>query len=154
MTITSKFDFSGAEKIIKQAKKKYATQVGVLSSDDARIDGLSNATIGMEHEFGVVSKNIPARSFLRMPLNTHGQELMSVLKGKMVKKSFEKNNIKHIFELIGIKAEAIVQDAFSTAGFGQWASNSELTIKLKGSDTPLIDTGELRKSIHSRVVTK
>lgn len=46
----------------------------------------------------------------------------------------------------GRVAESAAIDWFTNPANG-WAPNSPETIKLKGSDKPLIDTGELRKSI-------
>ena len=71
-----------------------------------------------------------------------------------LKKTFEKLHIKEVFVKIGIIAEGVVQEAFSTRGFGKWAPNSEMTIAQKGSDSPLIDTAQLRKSISSDVKEK
>lgn len=151
MTITAKSDFSGLEKLKKQVKKNYVARVGILGRGDARPDGLSNATIGFKHEFGSVSENIPIRSFLRMPLTTHSNEIEDVLKTKTAKNMVDKKGIKALITLLGVKGEAIVQEAFASRGFGTWAKNSAYTIAKKGSDSPLVDTGELRKTITSEV---
>lgn len=46
----------------------------------------------------------------------------------------------------GMVAQNAVRDWFTNPK-NEWAPNSPLTVKRKGSDRPLIDTGELRKSI-------
>lgn len=46
----------------------------------------------------------------------------------------------------GLEGQAASQDWFTNPKNG-WAPNSEDTVKRKGSDKPLIDTGELRKAI-------
>lgn len=48
--------------------------------------------------------------------------------------------------LTGLKGQALVRKWFDDPRNG-WAPNSPRTIKVKGSAKPLIDTGELRKSI-------
>jgi len=154
MTITAKSDFSGLEKLKKQAKKNYVARIGILGKGDARPDGLSNATIGFKHEFGSVTENIPIRSFLRMPLITKSKEFDEVLKTNTAKKEVDKKGIKALVTLLGIKAEAIIQEAFASRGFNTWAKNAPYTIAKKGSDSPLIDTGELRKTITSEVVSR
>ena len=46
----------------------------------------------------------------------------------------------------GLDAQNMVRDWFENPK-NEWPPNAEATIKQKGSDMPLIDTGELRKSI-------
>ena len=152
--ISMKSDFSGLEKVKKRARTPYVTRVGILGKTDARDDGLSNAEIGFKQEFGSITENIPIRSFLRMPLMTKSAEILNLFESKFVQKQVEKKGIRELFVLAGIKAEAIIQEAFSTRGFGSWKKNAPLTIFLKGSDSPLIDTGELAKSITSEVIKK
>jgi phage gpG-like protein len=55
---------------------------------------------------------------------------------------------------LGISAENAVQLAFATRGFNQWQPNFLATILRKKSSSPLIDTGQLRRSITSKVVNK
>ena len=54
--------------------------------------------------------------------------------------------------VVGINAEKWIGLAFDTRGFGSWAPNAPATIEAKGSDTPNIDTGQLRRSVASMVV--
>jgi phage gpG-like protein len=50
------------------------------------------------------------------------------------------------YAVLGITAEKVIQDAFDTGGFGYWS-------KLKYREgSPLILSGQLRKSIHSKVI--
>jgi len=63
----------------------------------------------------------------------------------------EPNGMTKIFKQVGIKAEAIIQEAFASGGFGTWADLEEQTIRRKGSSSKLIDKGELRKSVSSEV---
>lgn len=53
---------------------------------------------------------------------------------------------KQYLNKAGLEGQAASQDWFTDPRNG-WAPNSPLTIKRKGSDKPLIDSGELRKSI-------
>jgi hypothetical protein len=135
--------------------KKYKVKIGILGSNAVQLNGnKTNAEIAYMQEFGDSALRIPARSFLKMPL--------------VIKKNFIKNNLisnkekllgyiargetRIIFAKLGILSERIIQEAFATRGFGQWAPNSPMTIRLKGSDSPLIDTGQLRRSITSKVI--
>ena len=49
--------------------------------------------------------------------------------------------------MLGVAGVRLVNEAFETSGWGNWAENSPLTIAQKGSALPLINTGKLRQSI-------
>jgi len=152
------FKFSFKEKnISKEAFKelkdlnKKVIRVGVLGSQGSRSDTkLNNASIGSIMEFGSNTKNIPARSFLRMPLELHKKDIKDFIFQALRSKEKPLNKLKRI----GIFCESIVQKAFASGGFGQWAPLKESTIKAKGSTSILIKYGFLRKSVSSDVVNK
>ncbi len=152
-----------------KAADKARVEVGIFSDHNARDDGETNAEVGAKMEFGSFEESVttteqevargrrpmswqgnPARSFLHMPINT---ELPSVLKAEREEliKSFTEDGPRPMLERVGFMAEAVIQDAFDTGGFGSWPENSEKTKKWKGSDKPLIDSSQLRESISSRV---
>ena len=92
-----------------------------------------------------------------MPLRLKVKKLskMDDVDKAMLIRGLETGQIQHPLYMLGLKGEAIVQSAFDSQGFGQWPSNiSEQYVDLKGSDTPLIDTGVLRNSISSEVYKK
>lgn len=133
----------------------YVIKVGILQGKaQALHKGTkeTNVDIGAKHEFGSISEKIPQRSFLRMPLDFKREELLE----KIIKKSnaILRGDTKLSFKIIGVMSETIIQEAFETRGFGQWKENAPMTIALKGSDMPLIDTGQLRRSVTSEVKSK
>lgn len=107
---------------------------------------------GMVNEFGSTERNIPARSFLREPLQSHLKEDIEKNRRKIAKLIFEDNNIKGAYELLGLIGERIVKKSFRNKNDGKWAKNAKYTIKKKGVDNPLILTGALSKSISSEVI--
>jgi len=143
-----KSNLKEVNKTLKGLTKKYFTKLGIFGKKDSRKGALSNAELGVVHEFGSHSKGIPSRSFLRMPLIEKRKQLLkSIAKQKEnLEKGLLDNGIKEVFELAGIEAEAIVLKAFETGGYGKWAPLK----KRKG--TPLIDTGQLSRAITSKVV--
>jgi hypothetical protein len=148
-----KFNIGSLNNLRAELAAGYKAKVGVIGSKAVRASdtgGFNNAEIGIVHEMGSQFLGIPARSFLRMPLEMKRKELVMFARknGALI----EQGKVKEFFALIGIKAEQIIQSAFETRGFGQWAANSPTTIAKKGSSAPLIDTGELRKSISSEVM--
>lgn len=148
-------DFTVLNKLVKELKGNYYVDIGILGTEASTEEGYTIAGIGAVHEFGTDkagrgnTTKIPERSFIKMPLETRQKEIE-----EFVSKKFEellgKGDIEGIFKLIGIAGEAQIQEAFSTAGFGAWEPNAESTIKSKGSDSPLIDEGVLRKAITSK----
>ena len=155
-----------AKKLSKALSKKFFARVGVLGKRSAREDEngnqseLSNADIGFVHEKGSLSRNIPRRSFLEVPLVQNIRKVARI--GKIIKADLEASvdlgtdttNAWYIAHRhLGIFGEQVVQNAFEVRGPG-WQPNSPVTIAKKGSDSPLIDTAQLRRSISSDVVER
>lgn len=154
MAVTVKGDFSKLENLLKGLKTKMSVRVGVFQ-EATTPDGEKVAAYGAHNEFGSISipDHPPKRSFIRMPIETKAEKIAADVE-KRKRDRIEQGNIRGIFEDIGLAAEAVIQEAFDTRGFGTWKENAEMTIEKKGSDAPLIDEGLLRRSITSRVVEK
>lgn len=143
-------NFSGLEALRKSLPKDRVVRVGILGDSTFSNDSITNAELGVIHEFGTITnENIPPRSFLKMPLSR--PELKAFVGGVKIKKLVEAGEFEKALELIGLKAEEIIDGAFRSRGYGTWAANTPETIARKGSSSPLIDTGELRRSITSEV---
>jgi hypothetical protein len=141
-------------KILKEIEKELNTneyvKIGILGSKNSRNDANTNAGIGIVHEFGSASKNIPERSFLRMPLKEKLPNMLSDI-GKSVILGIVRKNANLFLKKMGVLGEQIIQEAFDTGGFGKWQKLDDKTIKRKGFDKTLIDTTQLRKSVTSEV---
>lgn len=129
---------------------KRAKQVAGFSDEG----GLTNPEIAAKNEFGV---GVPKRSMLRMPLHLHGDKVLKDAQADATAqmKDVAKNprrTAKKMLDRLGIAGENLVQEAFNTRGFGNWKPNAPVTIALKGSDAPLIDTAQLRHAVDSRAV--
>lgn len=107
-------------------------------------DGTSLALVAAANEFGVPSKNIPERSFLRAGIRRSRGWL----------RRLNANSLKRVFNgamtgdaalnLLGIAAAGKIKEEII---IGDFAQNAPATIKAKGSDKPLVDTAQLRQSI-------
>lgn len=144
---------------LSSLKSDKVVRVGILGGDayaphEGSEEGLTNAAIGVIQEFGSEKNNIPPRSFLRMPIERKSKEIMRQASKGSTKAKIAAGDIDGALENIGVIAEGIVQDAFSSSGFGQWPENAPSTVAAKGSSKPLIDTGQLRRSITSDVVKR
>ena len=143
-----KLDSKKLDALIKEISNRMPTiKVGIMGEKASRADNeeMNNAEIGAVHEFGSEKRKIPQRSFLRMPLETKLPDAIEKLKT-------DKNqqvNVKDIAYQIGAAANAIIEEAFLTEGFGQWPKTKHLNM---GSST-LLDTGKLSQSIAFEVET-
>lgn len=144
--------------ILKGLGGNYYVKVGILGTNATEpVEGeedLTMAELGVIQEFGTMDGMIPSRSFLRLPLEVKQEELVNGLTKSSVKEDFEKGNIKGVYSKLGVIAEGIIQEAFSSGGFGMWKENAPSTIERKGSSAPLIRFGFLRRSITSEVARK
>lgn len=133
--------------------QKGRVQVGIFGAKNGRDDdgtGTTNAEVGAKMEFGVISDHIPPRSFLRMPITAKGEAIFKAAAHGFGALMIA-NKAHDFLVRVGVEAENAILEAFRTRGWGSWKPNAPMTIKLKGSDSPLIDTGQLRRAIASRV---
>lgn len=107
-------------------------------------DGTPLALVAAANEFGVPSKGIPERSFLRAGIH-HGRaifrriaahSLRSIVAGKMTEAA--------ALGRLGLAGVSAVQTEIIS---GTFAPNAPETIRRKGSDKPLVDTAALRQGI-------
>jgi len=168
MSMTVNIDTTKLEVLEAALGRHFKTQVGILGDRNSRatisrassgkskvtahetLANLTNAQIGYINEFGSYALHIPPRSFLRVPLMLYLKDKLNEAASK-INKAIEQADVHRAYAVLGIAAEAVVQDAFKDSGPG-WDKLSPKTIALKGSSAILIDSGQLRKSITSKVV--
>ena len=146
-------DLKNLDRLNKFSRNQYRADVGIFSSNNKRNDTnkLTNAEIGARHEYGVMSENLPRRSFLKDPLTIKGNDVINKANELIKKNLFTDNGTKNTVQSLGMFAESIVVQAFETGGFGTWTPLSYKTISEKGHTQILLDTLQLKNSIASRV---
>lgn len=160
------FDQDALKALLKGIEEKLVVRVGILgekpreqeeskskTKKEAKKEPLSNADIGLIHEKGSKSRNIPRRSWLQVPLEDHLPKFFSKLGPEVIQKIIQEQNVK-AYELLGIECERLIEIGFDTRGYGKWPAIKISTAAHKGSDAILIDSGQLRKSVTSAVVAK
>lgn len=151
-------DLKALQDLEKNLEEKFFVKVGILAgkASESHENGISNLELGLVHEFGSITKNIPQRSFLRFPIEFKGKAITKLIaKNKdKIKEAIVSTGLKGIYVNLGLIAEKVIQQAFESGGFGQWEDISEKTKKAKKSDTILVDTAQLRRSITSKVMRK
>lgn len=100
------------------------------------------------NEYG--TSKIPARPFFRT--STKDNDSRSIIQSRV---NDEVSKVLHgdiqpstAFERIGLFVKGRIQRSTTS---GNWVSNSEATIRKKGSNKPLVDTGTLVNSIDYEV---
>ncbi len=114
--------------------------------------GITVAAVALIHIFGSLSRNIPPRDCLIMPIERNRRQLIASLTKGQMRAAFARGDYPGMFKLMGIAAEGFVQDAFATGGWGLWLPLKQSTIDAKGSSSILINTARLRRSVSSDVV--
>ena len=114
-------------------------------SGDTRAD---IADIAMWNELGTV--NIPSRPFMRDSVDKHMDDIAQLIMAQ--KDAFQNGaTARQILNTIGVFQQDLVQTEIEQ---GDFVANAEATIKRKGSDKPLIDTGTMKNSVHYYIVQK
>lgn len=146
MKVSIKVTDKGLEKIKKKLAKVAAEAPRVWAGlpNTPHGDGLSNAELGIIHEYG--TSNIPARPFIG-PSFKKNQSSYNKALVKMGSQILDTGNydITPALDSVG-KQMAADMKSFVTEGYVR-PGNAPATIKAKGSDTPLIDTGRMVDAI-------
>lgn len=165
-------DFRGLDRLVKTLGDGHVVRIGILQNKTNRNEAgkarslkaggghridtsshseITNAEIGAVQEFGSISKGIPKRSWLRMPIFQNAKNIISDA-AKILPKAVETGSMIPVLRIIGISAQAQIQKGFDSRGFGRWKPNAAATIAAKRSSAPLIDTAQLRRAVTSAVV--
>jgi len=100
------------------------------------------------HEFGAPAANIPQRSFIRAPVDTHAEDIKR-LQGVLFEHVVEgKITESAALDQIGAKVASWCQEAIDN---GIEPALADATVKRKGSSKPLVNTGQLKSSITWKV---
>lgn len=170
-----KADLTELYKLMRMLKEDYTVRIGIIGSkatQQHRGSKLTNADIGTFHEFGSAdNKHPPQRSFLMMPigdkLNFNNDEMKDMRKF-LFKQLFLKKAPEEFYKALMSKALGIVENAFATAGFGEWKPLAASTYARRSKNLPkrvtkrsltywynhpiLTDTGQLRRSISGKII--
>lgn len=87
---------------------------------------------------------IPERPFLRNTMRKNQKKYMQAMKASALPILLGKQTPVQVLSKLGILAQGDVQSEITSLSS---PPNSPVTIKLKGSSNPLIDTGEMRGAV-------
>jgi hypothetical protein len=110
---------------------------------------INNAELLFIHTNGSPLRHIPARPVIEPAIEDSTNKALIVAQLELAAQAAvegRKDQVTRLLKLAGTVAEVAVRGWFTNPK-NHWAPNVPSTIRAKGSDKPLIDTGELRKSI-------
>jgi hypothetical protein len=139
-------------KLAEALKKlqKAAVYVGIPADRSLRTgDDVTNAQLLYTHTHGSPLQNIPARPVIEPAIaaEDNAARISAELKQAAQSALASDTEAMHLhLEKAGQLGENAAKRWF-TDPRNNWAPNAPATVEEKGSDKPLIDTGELRRSI-------
>lgn len=126
-------------------------KAGVLgSSAKSEHGGITTVELAVVHEFGVPG-HTPERSFVRSAFATHRQDYKSALKVELKRLYRGDTSVKAALQKLGASMQADIKNGIRAR---IPPPLSPTTVARKGSDVPLIDTGQLINSVHFEVEMK
>lgn len=130
-----------SKELAKVTTDKFVT-VGVHQDDNARPDQVNNAQIGAMNHFG--TDRIPARPWLDVGVASASHEVLDT-----IAEAIEDGEPMDVaLNRVGLVAVAGVQNYMDELSS---PANAPSTVKRKGTDNPLIDTGELKQSVNYKI---
>lgn len=120
---------------------KLEVRIGIQQGKTEK-NGVDLVDVAMFNEFGTVHS--PSRPFLRDSVDAHAAEINTFLQsmGNIIAKG---GSAESVLKKIGVFQKDLIQTEIEQ---GNFVPNSEATIKKKGSDVPLNDTGTMKQSIN------
>ena len=105
--------------------------------------------IALYNELG--TNTIPSRPFLAQTVQMHEEEIKEMAATEVSQALLGEKDSQQAFEVIGEDVRKKVQNRIDE---GQFVPNAPSTIRRKGHDHPLIDTGTMRDSISYTICEK
>lgn len=121
---------------------KLEVQVGFQRGEAAYEDGTDLVDIAAYNEYG--SSDTPARPFMKQSFENHEDELQKAC-DKVNQTLSNGGTAEAALKQLGVYAKGLVQQEIVD---GSFEPNKPSTVKKKGSDKPLIDTGTMRQSVN------
>ena len=143
LTADGKKFYKELEKL-KQLKVHVGYQSGETAvSSDGEPTGADLCEIAVYNELG--TETIPSRPFMRDSVDKHADQINAFIKRQKSLFAEGKITAEQMLQAIGVFQKGLVQNEIVD---GEFTPNAPSTIKRKGSDRPLIDTGKMRQSVN------
>ena len=144
------------ERFFQELQKLFAKQVRVglkRGRKGKKHNGMPSKAdlveIALYNELG--TSTIPSRPFLAQTVQMHEEEIKEMAATEVSQALLGEKDSQQAFEVIGEDVRKKVQNRIDE---GQFVPNAPATIRRKGHDHPLIDTGTMRDSISYTICEK
>lgn len=138
------------DEISKNAKMlaRRRIKAGILRTAGKTQDGKTDlVAVASYNEFG--TKHIPSRPFMRIAANKNGDNWTKLMKGVAARVTVNQMGVGQGLNIVGNRVVGDIQKVIGDRSL--LVPNAPNTIKQKGSDAPLIDSGHMRQSVSFEV---
>lgn len=129
--------------------KKLQVRIGFQRGKEKYDDDADMCDIALFNELG--TSNSPSRPFLRKSVDENEAAINALCKSIIKDVTKGAKTAEEAYKQAGVAVKGLVQEKIKD---GEYAPNAPSTIKKKGSDKPLIDTGRMRQSVQFVVCKK
>lgn len=130
-------------KYFQELQKLAELEVRVgFQGDESYEDGTSLAEVAAYNELG--TSDMPARPFMKQSFEKHEKELQAAC-DRVNQAIIGGSSAEQALDSLGVTVKGIIQEEIVEGGF---EPNAPSTIRKKGSERPLIDTGHMRQSVN------
>lgn len=129
--------------------KKLQVRIGFQRGKKKHDDETDMCDVALFNELGT-SKS-PSRPFLRQSVDDNSDKINALCKSIMKNVSNGSCTAEEAYKKAGVYIKGLVQEQIKN---GEFEANKPSTIKKKGSDKPLIDTGQMRQSVNFVICKK
>lgn len=123
-------------------------EVGILSSEVSAGDSSGRELVRIAAALELGTDSIPSRPYLRVALARHHRKWIRLMR-PAVRRATRGGGILAVLRVYRLAGVVIAGDTKQTILAGPWAPNAPETVARKGSDKPLVDTGQLVQSIRA-----
>ena len=142
LTPEGRIFFKEIEKLKKlQVRVGYQQGEKFYESEGKKVDLLD---VAMFNELG--TSRTPSRPFMRDSVDDNAENISGFCKAQLKAISNGSRDAETVLKQIGAMQVGLVQ---KTIVEGNFVPNAPSTIAKKGSDKPLVDTAQMRQSVHS-----
>ena len=137
----------GYNRIMRDLQKLYGMEVvaGMLKDSGKAENGASYVDIATWNEY--VTGRIPSRPFIRISADTN-KAAWGRLAQQCVNNVIDGDNPRDAAQVVGHR---MVEDIRKVFGSSELKANAPSTVKKKGRNEPLVDSGEMRRRVNFRI---
>ena len=137
----------GYSRIMRDLQKLYGMEVvaGMLKDSGKAENGASYVDIATWNEYG--TGRIPSRPFIRISADTNRQT-WAKLAQQCVNDVIDGDSPRDAAQVVGHR---MVEDIRKVFGSSELKANAPSTVRKKGRNEPLVDSGEMRRRVNFRL---